>query len=224
MKGYELRRQLLSILYPNRCPFCGKFISSKEAFCSVCPDMLDYWNNDTVSIPNLSGFYAVYQYNDRSAKFIRQLKDTYDDFSIYAAAVLMNQKIKEQRLNTIDFIAYIPMTRNEYYRRGYNQAQKLAKAISKLSGIPIMNKPLKKIKKTEEQKKLNSSARLENIRGAFSVSPNTILKEKSVLLVDDVCTTGATLSEAASVLLKNGAEKVIAIVFAKTVKNSDKFS
>jgi ComF family protein len=116
------------------------------------------------------------------------------------------------------------MTRNEYYRRGFNQAQKLAKAISKLSGIPIMKKSLKKIKKTEEQKKLNSSARLENIRGAFSVSPNTILKEKSVLLVDDVCTTGATLSEAASVLLKNGAEKVIAIVFAKTVKNSDKFS
>lgn len=111
------------------------------------------------------------------------------------------------------------MGKKDLNHRGYNQTKLIAK---ELTGITeIRNAPLlRKIKDTKEQKRLNAAERRENLKNAFAVNPKADVKGKNVLIIDDVCTTGSTLSEASRILKEAGADKVIAAVFAKVIKKS----
>ena len=110
------------------------------------------------------------------------------------------------------------MTREEQRKRGYNLVKLIAKEIHYLLDIPCVG-ALSKIKKTQKQKALLSAERKVNVVNAFKAVDKVNLKGKCVLVVDDLCTTGATLSEAARALKDGGAEKVIAASFAKTKRD-----
>lgn len=109
------------------------------------------------------------------------------------------------------FLIPVPITKRKLLQRGFNQAEILAEAISKLSNIPI-SKTLIKIKETKDQSELNFNERQENVKSVFD------LKEKpprKVILVDDIKTTGATLKECAQTLKKNGTKNIIALTILR---------
>ncbi len=97
--------------------------------------------------------------------------------------------------------------------REYNQAALLGKIIQEILGVPMQEQLLLRNRKTASQTKLSSEERKENVKGCFAVRTDCALP-KSVLFIDDVCTTGVTLCEAARILKDHGVESVSALVFA----------
>jgi ComF family protein len=111
-----------------------------------------------------------------------------------------------------DLLIPVPLGKKREWSRGYNQARLLADALSRRDGIPVGTDRLIRIRETSSQVGLSQSARRENVRGAFSASG---VAGMSVLLVDDVCTTGATLQSCAEELVRAGARRVGAVTLAR---------
>lgn len=101
----------------------------------------------------------------------------------------------------------IPLHQSRRRKRGYNQAEILARYLSEKTGVPYASDVLFRTKKTTAQKQLDRQERMANLRGAFSVSKEWKPAE-NVLLIDDIYTTGATLEQAAKILKKAGAQNV----------------
>jgi ComF family protein len=118
--------------------------------------------------------------------------------------------------NKINFILIpIPLHIKRLKWRGFNQAEELAKELSKFLDIPLILNCLIKNKETLPQTELKSEKREKNIEGVFLIKNDQEIKGKKILLVDDIYTTGSTMEEAARVLKKAGAEKVIGLTIAR---------
>jgi len=116
-----------------------------------------------------------------------------------------------------DIVVPVPLSAKKLEERGYNQASRLAKPLAALLGKVYKPDALVRLREVSSQVGLNKAARLENVKDAFRGNPK-IAKGKSILLVDDVFTTGATLESAASELMMVGARKVYALTLAKSYK------
>ena len=106
----------------------------------------------------------------------------------------------------------VPIHKNRKRKRGFNQAEVLANHLGKICGIPVLN-ALERIKNTESQTKLTREERKQNIVGAFMLAKNmeAHIDKQALILIDDVCTTSATLEECARVLKEAGAREVLAL-------------
>ena len=113
-----------------------------------------------------------------------------------------------------DALVPVPLHHVRFREREFNQAEELARQISKPAGVPLMN-ALKRIRYTTTQTKLVRSERMENLRGAFRVRQNADVKDRHLVLVDDVFTTGSTVEECSRVLLRAGAASVRVITVAR---------
>jgi competence protein ComFC len=108
----------------------------------------------------------------------------------------------------------VPLHPARKRERGYNQSELLAREVGSHLGLPVMNRALKRIKNTPSQTGLRREKRLENVKGAFRVRETDAVKGRTVLLVDDVTTTGATLEACGEALALAGATKISAVVAA----------
>lgn len=109
----------------------------------------------------------------------------------------------------IEAVVPVPLHWRRKWQRGYNQSEVLAEAWANTLDVPFQSRWLKRVRRTEMQSRLTPTARRDNVRGAFRARANPNLKGKTVLLVDDVMTTGATVSEAAKALKLAGVNRVI---------------
>ena len=112
-----------------------------------------------------------------------------------------------------DFITPLPLHPVKRRKRGFSQTELLACSLSKLTGLPV-KAPLIRVRNTKPQVNLAVEERKSNVRGAFALRGKEEIKGKNILLVDDVMTTGYTLSEAARLLKRSGASSVYALVVA----------
>lgn len=126
-------------------------------------------------------------------------------------------------LEEADLLVPVPLHYRRLAARGYNQAVWLAEAISKRSGVPVRVDILRRIRATKSQGGLSARARRRNVAGAFDIRPGkeAALCGRSVLLIDDVLTTGATLSGCTRALLRAGAARVDVLVLARVVRGRD---
>ena len=128
---------------------------------------------------------------------------------------LLASEIKSSKTNwNFDLIIPIPLHQLKKAERGYNQAYYIAKGVGKIFKVKVSDRSVKRIKYTESQTTMNLNEREENISGAFKVKWNTQVRGKNILLLDDVITTGATISECGKILLEAGASKVYAASIA----------
>ena len=136
----------------------------------------------------------------------------------YLAYPLAKLLVKNYNFKNIDFITFIPLSKNKLKIRGFNQAELLAKEISKITKIPLLP-TLEKIVDTPSQTTKNYLERQENIKDSFIVKEESLpqIKDKNLLIIDDVCTTGATLLEASHVLHQSGATTLSALTLAKVI-------
>jgi ComF family protein len=213
MSFYTAKRNLISFIYPNRCPFCDVVIKAGEFFCAGCAE-LDFYENDRESS---DVFCCVY--NDKSKPLLSKAKENADGYAISAAAKLLHDAlVKSNVMHKIDVIVPVPARKAALRERGYSFPALLAKELAGLSGRKYEQKMLVLLRETEEQKELSAEERAENLKGAFAVrrgSPDE-LSEKNVLVIDDVSTTGATLAEAKRVL-EARAGVVFTAAFLKTL-------
>ena len=216
MTAHELKRMFISVLYPNRCPFCDKEIEWDKYFCDSCCTKLDFIDTAKTDT-DMGEIIAVCAYDDAAKTIVYPMKDDNSGYAMWAAARLICDRL-EAIGESFDVVTSVPMLKADYNKRGYNQTLLMAKEISEIMGIRL-SKGIVKIRKTESQKDLKGKARRTNLIGAFKASKPQDFSGKRVLLIDDICTTGSTLSEVGKVIMSAGAESVTCAVFAKTVKN-----
>jgi ComF family protein len=131
-------------------------------------------------------------------------------------AELLVKAVNDDRIQAIPIDALVPVPLHPTRRRerGFNQAEALARALSRNVKIPVWNILVRRVY-TSTQTRFDRIDRMENLRNAFSLSENRSMRGKHLVLVDDVLTTGATLHNCAKTLLANGAESVRAITLAR---------
>jgi ComF family protein len=208
---FDLRRFTLSILYPNRCPFCGALTVWNRIRCERCETEhpLDLCESGT------AGVFAYCIYNDQSKPIILRAKEERDDYILNFCAVSLHGVLTENGVyDSIDIISNVPESSAAKHKRGFCFPALLGKRLSELSGLPYM-RLLKKVRDTPPQKDLSAAERRVNLINAFATRRG--VNGLRVLLTDDITTTGSTLNECAKTLLQNGALQVRKASFARTV-------
>jgi len=114
-----------------------------------------------------------------------------------------------------DLVVPIPLHRTRLRERGFNQAELLARIVAEHFSIALVKNSLKRVKLTRSQTDLSETERRKNVKGAFQARDKMIFRDKEILLVDDVYTTGATVGEAARVLKKAGAKDIYVFTLAR---------
>jgi ComF family protein len=198
--------ECLSQLTPFRgktCSLCGVPLEGKDNRCPQCLRNPPYFDRGF--------FYGLYQGKLEEAI----LRFKYQDHPGLSAPLgkLLAEKFRETGVQ-VDLVTWVPLHQRKLKMRGYNQAELLARAISVNLGLPYGDLLIKK-KETKPQSRLSREERLKNVIGVFKPKSAVELQGKSLLLVDDVVTTGATASECARVLKEMGAEKVFVLSLAR---------
>lgn len=219
----------LSLLYPNKCLLCHTPLAVSAGnnirLCNSCSQEVrtKYRFSGSISLESADGGTAALLYSGSIANAMKQFKFHHKKFyaawfAAYTAAAISNH-IKEW---TPDYITYIPIGPIRKHQRGYNQSELIAKEIAAQFHIPCISM-LKKRLFVQKQSKLQSAeARKANTENAFLPSCKIDLTGKSILLIDDVITTGASMSAAATVLKRMGARKVYACAPLKTPLSKEK--
>ena len=120
---------------------------------------------------------------------------------------LKNMQKSFENLKRYDIIIVVPISKQRKKERGYNQSYLIGKEISKIINVPILKNVLLKVKNTVSQSSLNKKQREENTKGVYEIKNNAQIKNKKILIIDDIYTTGNTVNECAKVLLQNGAKR-----------------
>jgi len=212
---YFTKRKILHLFFPNRCPICREFIGANDLFCKDCENLFEvYDGNDGVK--GSDGFTSVFYYEKNIAKAVFLMKDGVCGNADFALGMSLAERLKKDDKTDFDTIIPVPMYRSSRRKRGYNQAELLAVHVSRELKVPYDFKSVRKVRRTANQKKLNRAMRRINLKDAFAVERQEAVKGKKILLIDDVCTTGATLSEISLLLKRNGAESVYSASCCKT--------
>ena len=182
------------------CVICGGNMLGEGEVCIECKDR-DY---------HFARCYCVLEYRDEIQQKILSFKNGGQKFLGQTFASLMERKYNEINVK-IDMVIPIPINEKRLKERGFNQSDLLCEELPN-----VRNDVVFRIKDTPHQTGLNRDNRVVNLENAFKVENKNDIKNKTILLVDDIYTTGSTLNECAKTLLNAGAKKVFALCLART--------
>lgn len=207
---------LFDFLFPICCYGCQK---SGVILCNACSSRIPRASFDDFEKKQI---YAVFDYRDKTIKrLLWALKYKGGRTVAHIIAEKMYDELFEELGEhevfenfTNPLIIPIPLSKKRMRERGFNQAELIAKEFSVCSQIDIDSHVLIKTKNTPPQTSLKKAARLKNLIGCFSIQNQDSIRERNIILIDDITTTGATLREAQKTLIESGARKVIGFVIA----------
>lgn len=207
---------LLDILFPKICLNCGKY--GKNYLCSSCFDKMDL-RFKIFPISKKSYNFLIYL-----GKYKEEIRKRLLEFKFYNKAYIneyfLEFLIKDKNicdfLNKFDIIIPVPMHKDKKLRRGYNQTEIFAKNLSKKLNVGYEDDVLIKFKENKTQSLLLPNDRTKNVKDVFRIKNSFKLKNKNIILVDDIFTTGATVNVCSSLLKKSGASEIIILVIAKS--------
>lgn len=230
--SFSWSRAFLDFLFPPLCLGCGRFNKSRIDICDDCLKAIDKFQYpfclncskeiiDEIKC-NICGeeafiLFAWGNYIDPLKQIIIQykFKDITTPAILIAGAVCLKYKDRLERLKA-DLLVPIPLHPGREYFRGYNQATLFARQLEEKLGIPAEDTILFRVKKRKPQSRLNEYQRKRNIKGVFKVAdePDIPADKRRIILVDDVVTSGATVSEARKTLESAGFKVVGVIAMA----------
>ncbi len=218
--------RLFRLIYPARCPFCGRLTGEVPRPCGRCLSEIPFIRPPVCprcGAPikecscrgrglGVTGGCGVVLYRGVGRKAAQRLKFRGDRETVRFAADYLAAAVRRDFAGcAFSAVTFVPMHRKDRRRRGYNQSELLARALGKRLSLPV-EPMLKKVRHTQHQRDLSAKERRVNLRGAFV--PAREYAPERVLLVDDIRTTGATLGECAKVLRGMGAKQVYTACFA----------
>lgn len=226
-------QKLLSIyaLFPKRCVFCGELISPHREYCDSCATQISVVDlpicpkcgrgKPHCSCRSHSRFYdrlsAPYYYERAVRNGIHRLKFRGNKRnSSFFARRMCEAYARDYSDLHFDYSACVPSTAWAVKERGYNQSELLAKSVSERLGVEYCAGMLVKLYETTSQHSIGVLRRKGNLTGVFDVAPQFNVEGKSILLIDDVATSGETLDECAKMLYLHGAKSICCLTIALT--------
>lgn len=241
-KTYTFRagKYLLHVLFPRTCFSCGKDLSydTKKPVCSACENGLTipgplicqrcgvvlksggahcfHCRGSKADTFKCKIIRSACEFNTFSRGLVHALKYQGADYVAPYMGALMAQRFSMfTELADVNLVMPVPLFKKRFKKRGYNQSELLARAFCKATNLDLDTVSLARARDTQSQTHLGREKRLENMTDAFVVNNPAAVKGKTILLIDDVATTGATLEGCAQTLRRAGAKRVMAFTFAR---------
>lgn len=229
----SLSNTILDFLYPPQCVICN---APGSYFCDACQSKIEFITSPFCSqcgYPLSSEQEPCHQCHHHPLSYLNSIRSV----TLFESGTIRNviHKFKYENLHILgnslasllttcytinqmkaDIIVPVPLHKNRLKYRGYNQSTILAKAMASKLSLPVDEKTLVRHKQTQSQMSLDANDRLKNVADAFSCRSDT-LTAKRILLIDDVCTTGATLDACAKSLKLSGASSIDALTLARAM-------
>lgn len=219
LKAPSFQERLLRLLYPEKCVFCGKILpeTARISTCEPCHAALPRYGRGferAPHIPWINGLFAAFVYENEVEQAIHAMKFYARPRIARTFAFLMWEEMSRHPIMPdLDIIVPVPMHRRKQLGRGYNQSERIGTALGEMLEIPV-EQVLIKTRQTKPQSLSSREERLTNLEDAIHVSNPSAVAGRSILLVDDVTTTGATLGACAQALREAGASWIFAAVIA----------
>jgi ComF family protein len=231
-------RTLVDVVLPPRCPGCGEIVDGDHRFCAGCFGQLQALgpphcaccgvplphDGDAAALcggclaspPAYARARAPFAYGGPSRQLVLALKH---GRRLHLARMMARAMLRVAGdLPDDAVIVPVPSHARRLWQRGFNQAAEIARHLARQSGRPLAVDALARIKATPSTKGLTRQARQKNVQGAFRVAHADRISGRTVILIDDVMTTGATVSACATQLLKAGARQVQVLTYARALR------
>lgn len=199
---------LLDLLFPRCCVMCGRRLTrTEEHVCIAClrrlprthyerspenPLERNFWGK--ASLQRAAGWFFYYKDN-AACRILYELKYHHcPQIGVYAGKVMAGEMVASGFFEGIDLLVPVPLAAVKRRKRGYNQCEKLAEGVSAVTSLPVNTTALVRKVANATQTKRRRMERWENVQGIFAVADAVALEGKHILLIDDVVTTGATLT------------------------------
>lgn len=234
---------VIGVVYPPSCIACHAAVGQAQALCPGCWSGIGFIERPycerlgtpfavdlgagllspaAIADPPVFGrARAVCRFDGTARDLVHKLK--YGDRQELALTLgRMMAQAGRELLPDADLLVPVPLHRTRLWTRRFNQASALGAVVARLAGLPLQPVALARVKRTRQQIGLTRAQRADNLQGAFKVPPDSkpAIEGRSVLLVDDVLTTGATVNAAARALLRAGATRVDVLTFARVVTDA----
>lgn len=225
----------LCAVFPRRCLYCGVTIVPEQRVCDSCRENLPrieapiclfcgHQKADCICKQKKHKYKAVcapFYYEDAIETAVHRYKFEDKDFLAepFASDILETVR-REYKDILFDSVTFVPFTKKQMRRREWNPGEALARAVAEKLNLPCCTL-LEKLFETESQHSLSARERTGNVLGVFEACNTANVRGKTILLVDDIKTTGAMLSECAKMLKLAGASEVYAASFAITRRTKD---
>lgn len=233
---------VIDLMLPPRCPGCRTMVDADGRFCAACWQALQFITAPLCSRcgtpfeidrgpgtecgaclsqpPRYASARAALVYGGPARTVLLALK--HGDRHYMAGMMATHMARAAAGLLTADaLLVPVPLHRWRLWHRGFNQAALLAQALARRSGADLAVDALLRVKPTPPSAGMGRAARARNVRGVFRVRDGAVVKGRTVVLVDDVLTTGATADACARVLRRAGAEAVHVLTFARVVRSGE---
>ena len=221
----KIMRQICTVpivsIYPQICGICGKI--NQNSLCKKCEIELKKQAENQIikdgeEIENkyFNELMYIFKYEGQIRKLIIDYKFNEKSY-IYLTFVnfLLKNKNIFENIKNYDTIIPVPISKKGQKERGYNQSLLIAREISNKTNLELVNNCLIKTKNIIEQSKLNKEDRMQNIQGVYELQNKQLIKNKKILLVDDIYTTGSTVNECSKILRQENSNKIGILVLAK---------
>lgn len=207
--------KLFNLLFPKKCLLCSEILEDTNAdLCPACRKSVPWFQGKKKDVQYVKECAGVWLYENQVRQSILAFKFHGRRHYARRYAPYLAQAVSQQITGQADLITYVPVSFRRKLRRGYDQVALLAKALSKVTGIPAV-RTLRKHRHTPPQSTMGDiSRRRANVLGAYRAYKPENFSGKRLLLLDDIITTGATTSECAKTLLLSGAGEVYCAALA----------
>lgn len=228
----KILSKILDLFFPRHCTICDNIINGTEGICGTCKENIRFLTKEVCMIcgkklskeevvcydckrkhHEFNRNFSVFEYpviRESLYRFKYKGRAEYASYYAKAAYRLHGERL---RLLQADAIIPVPLHKSRYRKRGYNQAEELAKELSLLLNVPVKTDFIKRVKSTKALKNLDVAGRQNNLKKAFLIMQNDV-KLKTIILVDDIYTTGATLDEISRVCKESGVENIYSLTVA----------
>lgn len=224
---HDIGSSLKNLFFPHVCKCCYAEISQPDQYiCTACLADLPYTGFSQLNANPVEKIFfgrvpveaatSLFFFTSASTvqKLIHQIKyKGQQQLAVYLGKMMGREIRASPRFRGIDLVVPLPLFKTREKQRGYNQAALLARGISDATALPIAEKAVKRIRGSSSQTRKTRAERWQNVDGLFTVSED-LGKNRHILLVDDVITTGATLDACASSILRSEGNKVSIVTLA----------
>ena len=212
-------QRVLDLLWPRNCEICGRPVDREARY--ICADCLN-------RIPFVRPEDGMYEIDDAASavRFECETREMINGYKFRSHIWLTNDFVDWMEaaarakfdVAAIDAVVAIPTTLGHKLNRGYNQSAMMAEALAKRLERKFLARAVTRIGHPKRQSSLSEEERRENVKGTFAVREPSLVRGRTILLVDDIMTTGATLSECAKTLKAAGAWRVWCLTLARSVR------